>query len=253
MSRKCHDKAAASCRKCEIEAREKAKRRQRDFRLDQDRQAKQVAYARKLAEIEDEIEHQKRMLRDRMDEQDRQNALAQKKHDLASLKDKARRPPVATNPRSTEASTLCSTSVHGQKPISTSTKAQATALKVPRMTENTGKPSTHSINNAESQDNWDKSESKDDWEWQKEYEGAENEALDSLMKMTGQCINVNCNKSLILCVGLESVKQEFLAIKAKVDTVVRQNVSLKGERFGAALLGNPGTGTSILSLKNSVR
>jgi SpoVK/Ycf46/Vps4 family AAA+-type ATPase len=27
-----------------------------------------------------------------------------------------------------------------------------------------------------------------------------------------------------------------------VDTVVRQNVSLKGERFGAALLGNPGTG-----------
>ena len=45
--------------------------------------------------------------------------------------------------------------------------------------------------------------------------------------------------------GLESVKQQFLAIKAKVDTVVRQNVSLKGERFGAALLGNPGTGNAV--------
>lgn len=49
---------------------------------------------------------------------------------------------------------------------------------------------------------------------------------------------------LTLLKGLESVKQQFLSIKAKVDTVVRQNVSLKGERFGAALLGNPGTGDS---------
>lgn len=47
---------------------------------------------------------------------------------------------------------------------------------------------------------------------------------------------------MLIILGLESVKQQFLAIKAKVDTVVRQNVSLKGERFGAALLGNPGTG-----------
>jgi hypothetical protein len=38
------------------------------------------------------------------------------------------------------------------------------------------------------------------------------------------------------------VKQQFLAIKAKVDTVVRQGVALKSERFGATLLGNPGTG-----------
>jgi len=40
------------------------------------------------------------------------------------------------------------------------------------------------------------------------------------------------------------VKQKFLDIKAKVDAMVRQNASLKDERFGAALLGNPGTGKS---------
>jgi hypothetical protein len=43
-------------------------------------------------------------------------------------------------------------------------------------------------------------------------------------------------------IGLEDVKQQFLAIKAKVDTTIRQGVPLKDERFGAALLGNPGTG-----------
>jgi hypothetical protein len=42
--------------------------------------------------------------------------------------------------------------------------------------------------------------------------------------------------------GLESVKDQFLVIKNKIDTLVRQGVSLKRERFGAALLGNPGTG-----------
>jgi DNA replication protein DnaC len=54
-----------------------------------------------------------------------------------------------------------------------------------------------------------------------------------------------CGLCTDVLVGLESVKQQFLSIKAKVDTVVRQGVSLKGERFGAALLGNPGTGKTL--------
>lgn len=48
-------------------------------------------------------------------------------------------------------------------------------------------------------------------------------------------------------IGLETVKEKFLAIKSKVDTVVRQNVSLKGERLGACLLGNPGTGKTTVA------
>jgi hypothetical protein len=67
---------------------------------------------------------------------------------------------------------------------------------------------------------------KDDWEFQKEFEGAQNETIDTLMGM----------------IGLSDVKDQFLSIKAKVDIAVRQNIDMKDERFGAALLGNPGTG-----------
>jgi DNA replication protein DnaC len=42
--------------------------------------------------------------------------------------------------------------------------------------------------------------------------------------------------------GLQEVKDQFLRIKAKIDTAVRQNITLNKERFGIALLGNPGTG-----------
>ncbi len=62
ITRKCHDKAATTCRKCEADARAQEKKILRDFKLDQERQAKQQAYAAQLAEIEDEIEHHKRIL-----------------------------------------------------------------------------------------------------------------------------------------------------------------------------------------------
>lgn len=79
------------------------------------------------------------------------------------------------------------------------------------------------------------SAARDEWEMQKTDEGQSNAALDTLINM----------------IGLESVKEGFLAIKAKVDVVVRQGASLSDERFGAALLGNPGTGMYVYSSLNS--
>ncbi|GJC87141.1 NFX1-type zinc finger-containing protein 1 [Colletotrichum liriopes] len=61
--------------------------------------------------------------------------------------------------------------------------------------------------------------------------GASSSALDALMDM----------------IGLESVKEEFLSIKSKVDTAVRQGISLSTERFGCTLLGNPGTGKTTVA------
>ena len=48
-------------------------------------------------------------------------------------------------------------------------------------------------------------------------------------------------------IRLEDVKQEFLSIKAKVDTSVRQGISLSKDRFGCSLLRNPGTGKTTVA------
>lgn len=63
----------------------------------------------------------------------------------------------------------------------------------------------------------------------------------------GTCKNAPLD-TLMDMIGLESVKQEFLTIKSKIDTTVGQGVSLKKERFGCTLLGNPGTGMLRLTL-----
>ena len=74
------------------------------------------------------------------------------------------------------------------------------------------------------------SPSETEWKRQKELEGARNDAIDAMMKMT----------------GLESIKEQLLRIKSKIDTAQRQNASVKAERFNIVFLGNPGTGQSYI-------
>lgn len=86
-----------------------------------------------------------------------------------------------------------------------------------------------STGQAELDDAWCVGTAKGDWERMKALEGAQSTPLDTLMSM----------------IGLEDVKKEFLAIKTKVDTSLRQGVPLTSERFSCTLLGNPGTGMII--------
>jgi hypothetical protein len=73
------------------------------------------------------------------------------------------------------------------------------------------------------------SKSADDWRRQKTVEGAFSPSIDAIMAM----------------VGLESVKAQVLAIKAKIDTAKRQGSPLEKERFNISFLGNPGTGAVL--------
>jgi hypothetical protein len=184
ITRKCYDKAAMTCRKCEAEAKAAVKRQQRDYKLDQDRQAKQQAYAVRLNEIQDEIEHQERLMSDRAEEQNRQNALAQKKQDLLNLKNKAKQP----------ASAFRSPDITQQPNLATqqSTTPRASSV-TPQSDPSVGAsdrsgPASDGNDPEESkgQPDWDKSEARDDWKEQKELWGAENEALDALVSMIGQ-------------------------------------------------------------------
>ncbi|KAF2030476.1 P-loop containing nucleoside triphosphate hydrolase protein [Setomelanomma holmii] len=221
IKRKCHDKAAAMCKTCQEEALAQEKRLRRDFELDEQRRTNQQAYATKLAEIQAEIEHHQRILRDRAIEEEQRNALTQKKQDLQNMKQLAKEP--------RKVSEVTAPAPH-----------PPASIPPPSQFQNANNDDPHSLttpepsNEVDQNDDlpaWNNSEARDDWEAQKAMWGAENEALDSLMAM----------------IGLETVKEQFLAIKNKVDTLSRQNVSLKGERFGAALLGNPGTGKTTVA------
>ncbi|CAA7267397.1 unnamed protein product [Cyclocybe aegerita] len=75
------------------------------------------------------------------------------------------------------------------------------------------------------------SKSKLEWIRQKQMEGAQNDAIDAIMEMT----------------GLEAVKEQVLAVQAKINVSLRQNTSLKQERFNVVLLGNPGTGKTTIA------
>ncbi|KAJ4292670.1 hypothetical protein N0V90_009333 [Kalmusia sp. IMI 367209] len=203
----CSEPCSTKCPKCQAEALAKERKRKRDYGLEQDRQARQRDYAAKLAELDDEIEHQKHLLKDEGEDVDRRNVLAQKKVDLANLKDRAG--------KATEAVSTTAAKPESSRPQADSSSQgnSSTSDKAPQTTKTTtrgdlGKttPSTTCTTPKDSPPDRGKSEAEDDWEWQKKYDGAHIKALDELMAMT----------------GLESVKQKFLAIKTKVDTTLRQ-------------------------------
>lgn len=185
IKRKCHDKAAASCRKCDAETRQQEIKRRRDHKLDQERQARQTAYAMKLAEIQDEIDHEKRLLKDRQDEQDRENTLAQKRQDLTHIKDRTQNLARVPIPHSSKAQPISSNPQSNLKARSSTTKSQASTT-TPTEVRKDGKAMDLATKGSADQSDQDRSESKDDWKWQKKFEGAENDALDSLMDMIGK-------------------------------------------------------------------
>lgn len=185
------------------------RKKKRDHQLEIDREAKQLAYAKQLADIQTERDYYQRLERENIDDEQRAKVIAQHKKDLEDAKQRAR----LRNSRaeSTKSGTASTTQ------ISPSTKSEPSAPKAtPKSKSSNDQDETIGVISL----------AKSEWQYQKDFEGASNDELDSLMNM----------------IGLENVKQQFLAIKVKVDTAIRQKTDLKDERFGTAFLGNPGTG-----------
>lgn len=66
----------------------------------------------------------------------------------------------------------------------------------------------------------------EEWQRRKTEDGAENDAIDELMKL----------------IGLEEVKEQVLAINARVAICELQGIDPSNERFNVVFQGNPGTG-----------
>ncbi|KAI1208325.1 P-loop containing nucleoside triphosphate hydrolase protein [Annulohypoxylon truncatum] len=258
----CSDKNPPACQTCRREKEERDRKARRDKDLERERQAKQLAYAKQLRAIQDDIAAQRKIMQDVLEERRREQTIKQHKIELAQLKEQARKPlSNILNPKQeatqgakkgarqgakqesmqeskpahqsvTKPNTDCDESRPSNSPSPDEAPSQGPTENAqesdPTDDDNVSETS-HESDQPPTTENPSPAEA--DWQHQKDYENASNEALDSLCRM----------------IGLESVKKEFLTIKARIDTSIRQGTDIKDERFGAALLGNPGTGKTTVA------
>ncbi|KAI1172371.1 P-loop containing nucleoside triphosphate hydrolase protein [Nemania sp. FL0916] len=244
----CHAKRPPPCQTCRLEKEAKERKARRDQELELDRQAKQRAYAKELAALKDKIAGKQQAIADRREQMLREQNLRQHEADLARVTKEAevlskqKTSLVNTgsvrskvNPSDKESNTRNLIETQDDRPKGTPTQELAERSQHDDQETQNGNepdaPRTDDDHEEESLTVHQPSLAGSDWQQQKDLEFASNEALDSLMNM----------------IGLETVKKEFLKIKARADTAVRQGVDLTNDRFGAALLGNPGTGSTTVA------
>ncbi|KAI1142174.1 P-loop containing nucleoside triphosphate hydrolase protein [Hypoxylon sp. FL0543] len=241
----CSQKTPPACQTCRQEKEERERKARRDKNLELERQAKQLAYTKQLRAIQDDIAAQRKILKDAQEERIRQQTLEQHRMELAQLTRQAQKPVDTTRPTSQAPPPVQKATQHAVDPGKANAQGPNCDVPSPNIMpglspkENTPVAATEHDDTASEASHESSnvpvtkelSSAEVDWQHQKDYENASNEALDSLFKM----------------IGLENVKKEFLTIKARIDTALRQGAEIKDERFGAALLGNPGTGKTTVA------
>ncbi|KAJ6494824.1 P-loop containing nucleoside triphosphate hydrolase protein [Mycena vitilis] len=237
QSWKCYKHAPATCDKCDREARLAEEKRKKEFELQQKRDALQAAYAQRLAAIDAEIAAKNLELQDAREAAERSKSVQQKEQDLEDVKARVTRGlSSGTQPRQSNTSASLDQSV-ANSPASAGSASRPTPTIPQTHSPSTTFPDRSAPRppapNAGRSDilKIPVSPAGDEWQRQKDFDGADNTAIDAIMEM----------------IGLEEVKSQVLDIKAKIDTAVRQNASLKDERFNTTFLGNPGTGKTTVA------
>ncbi|KAH7014058.1 P-loop containing nucleoside triphosphate hydrolase protein [Macrophomina phaseolina] len=216
--RRCCDPQPSTCPICDFEEEKREKELETGLEAQNERDQAQLQHAAKIADLDLQI----RLARDRaMDVRtaaERALALEQKRRDL----DGAR--------RLAEQAQATSTRGNGVSDSRGTVRAAASAGRVngrplpEQGLRDASQADERRVRDAESQ-------SEKEWDRQKRVEGASNDAIDALMRLT----------------GLEDVKAKFLCIKAQMETSARQGVDVKRERLGIVMLGNPGTGKTTVA------
>jgi hypothetical protein len=219
QSWKCHLNltAAPPCSKCEKERKDAEKLALKQHEEQEQCEAANVKHQLETQKVQAEIDALQRQMQNQRQQVEKGNALAKMKADLVALQNRAaamvnKTPALmpitpAESPKDTSSASSSVSNVSLTKMTAKKPKVDTPKATLPKSTL----PS---------------SASKVKWEKQKNLEGAVNHAIDAIMNM----------------IGLETVKEKILGIKAKVDLTQRQGVDMQGERFGLVLLGNPGTG-----------
>jgi hypothetical protein len=220
---KCHQGPPPICAKCERAAKEAEEKKRRDFEHQKKRDADQREHLAQMAALDENIRQERQELKDLHDKRERERALQQKKKDLENAAALTKRVLSTPAPKPSSTHTV-STPV---RPVAT---APDLSIKDPKPSNQTSTP-PRSVSTVSPPDSgkpfpqYD-SPSEKEWQRQKDFENADDNAIDDLMQM----------------IGLEKVKKQVLNIKAKIEVSLRQGSDLKDERFSVVLLGNPGTG-----------
>jgi hypothetical protein len=213
QKRKCHKAKPATCSQCELDDQ----RRQREQQAALDRQdLEDKARAKHDADMT-EIDRQIRLIKEQVNDsklaEERARALNQRKRDLEMAKQMAHsvQPDISTD-----------------KPTASAKKSNVPASKTNTSKTQPSKDDQSQVTSTQEKPPKEigKTASELEWERQKRVDNATNDAIDTIMGLT----------------GLENVKLQILQIKAKMETLARQGASLNKERLGMVLLGNPGTG-----------
>ena len=252
QSWKCSDGRPKNCPKCERDAMLAKRRQEEEMEAQKRREIEQREHLARLDAIDAQISKEHQAREDARLKKERSQAIEQKENDLAALIASRTEP---TIPASPEPSVLvspapvvqASTLLKLQQMLPSPSNLLATASSMLSRTMD-GRDDDKTLSDNASSNNPSpveavsqmpsssaspkpfpklaESPSKKEWLRQKNMEGASNPSIDSIMGMT----------------GLEEVKRKVLNVKIKIDVSIRQDASLKQERFNAVLLGNPGTG-----------
>lgn len=200
----CHQNLSSTCLTCQREYDEQLKEMQEKLLRQEALDKLKIEHESKIAHIEKQIRQIREQNLDEHLKKEREDALGQKKADLDAavrLAECRAAKVAAEKEAASKNADVSSDPAIGPKP-ETDPEAPVVHEDIP------------------------KSVSETEWERQKQVDGASNDAIDTLMSMT----------------GLEEVKAKFLSIRSKIDTVARQGTDMQSERLGLVLLGNPGTG-----------
>ena len=272
QSWKCSDGLPKTCPRCERDAKLAKQRQEQEIEAQKRREIEQREHLARLDALNAQIDKENQAKEDARLKQERSQAIKQKENDLAALI-ASRAEPTPASPASAEAlallksqqmlpspskylatgSSMLSPPTDGRDVKTSSDNGPSNSSMPPVNVETTSQiPSSIDGSDASSNSSLPpvkaettsqilsssapptrkpfpklaESPSKKEWSRQKNMEGASNTSIDAIMNMT----------------GLEEVKKKVLNIKTKIDVSLRQNASLKQERFNAVLLGNSGTG-----------
>ena len=220
---KCHESPPSTCFKCERATKLAEQKKARAAALQKKRDAEELAHAQKLADIDEKIAAEAQARRDLQLAADRTRAIEQKQKDLETAISRTSQAVVTpqTNPEVSNTNSSPSPPTTS-KPSSGNTQPVKLRGTAPKTTKSPDSVSTQPEVDSPSQKHWQR---------RKEVDGANNDAIDSIMDM----------------IGLEEVKAQVLRIYEKIEVTKRQGTSLKDERFNIVLLGNPGTGKPLFS------